>query len=361
MIYDNGAYTSLSLLAMSNDIAQNARELFFESNLNLQHSRSFNLPYENSDAYIKSFQATLSKRAADDYVASATHANGWIQASVDAMNAIFAQVQLAKTNAETGMGAEQDSESRLALSTGVSNIMDQLMSLGNTVHEDSFIFGGYVTNKQTFEKGENSVTNIITDNGLASSLMASATYSDLDEFDSGKYKLKVNFVGNIVHFRLQDSNGRYVHLDSNSSDEGGDGGNRVGTELVAEYKPGKLINLGRGLTFKLPKNKGSNMQYNFRYNKGQTLSYNGDDNDMYSALSENSRVAIARNGRDLFLNNYRTLTSSSSFFENGAFAEMTSQILHLDDTSQIDSNVFKVHGRDHDGFAAGAAKVFSPG
>ena len=148
-----------------------------------------------------------------------------------------------------------DEESRKALAQDVLSLYNQIMDIANASYNGRYIFGGYQTGTPPFTGGTNSVTNVITKNvngeHLAGDAVTKDVFSDMTELKSGKYTAKVTVKDGIAKLQLYDEKGNVVILDSNGSDESGGLGNKSAVSMSFEYEAGKVINTGRGISFKM--------------------------------------------------------------------------------------------------------------
>ena len=146
----------------------------------------------------------------------------------------------------------------------------------------------------------------------------------MTELKSGKYTAKVTVKDGIAKLQLYDEKGNVVILDSNGSDESGGLGNKSAVSMSFEYEAGKVINTGRGISFKMPEdlNNPTSIVMEFDYKSGSEITYQGDNGYIYTQIGYSQDIAVNMPGSNIFTQSGMVLQGSAFNTVNGMSATL---------------------------------------
>ena len=323
--------------------------------------RSLLNPEDNASAYIAAFSV---QRMIDDlkqFTANGQSASKWLTDADNALQGAMDLVSQAKN--EYAIGGNSDSnnaESREAMADKVLEIYDTLMDIANSTSTGQYLFSGFNTATKPFQSGGNLVSAVTSLSRNGGEVASKSVFSDLPELKSGKYTARITVTNGVGTMTLIDDAGNKMLLDSNGSDESGKKGNGSANELTFEYKPGAIINTGRGISIKMPDSDQSAVNLQFTYKAGSEMNYSGDMGTILTQIGYNQDVAINVSGGNIFTQSYKTLTGTKLNTVNGLAATLSSYFSQLDKASANMGDSIKISGADHMGNPVGAAKVLSP-
>lgn len=249
-------------------------------------------PWEDSSKYVGAYNVQNMIDELTQFSENAGSASNWLNnTNAELQELVEALKQARDDYAIAGASDSYDEESRKALAQDVLSLYNQIMDIANASYNGRYIFGGYQTGTPPFTGGTNSVTNVITKNvngeHLAGDAVTKDVFSDMTELKSGKYTAKVTVKDGIAKLQLYDEKGNVVILDSNGSDESGGLGNKSAVSMSFEYEAGKVINTGRGISFKMPEdlNNPTSIVMEFDYKSGSEITYQGDNGYIYTQIA----------------------------------------------------------------------------
>ncbi len=260
-----------------------------------------------------------------------------------------------------GLNDSQDATSRKALAGDVKNILDSMVDVGNANYMGRYIFAGYETQTKPFASEAREISSVSSDqNGF--DVVVRKAFGDLTEPKEGEYKVKINkYSDSTVKVTVEDANGRKLFLDSNGSDETATNkGNFSSTELIAEYKPGSVINTGLGFGVKLPNEELSFIKdatIDFRFKPGNDIRYKGDDGHINTKIGYAQDVTLNMTGREVFMETRRFLEGTRFNTVNGLPVTPTTKFSQIDGADSIISDSIQINGTDHNGIRVGTARL----
>ena len=185
----------------------------------------------------------------------------------------------------------------------------------------------------------------------------------MTELQSGKYTAKITVDNNtgIAKLQLYDEKGNVVIMDSNGSDEAGGSGNKSSVSMSFEYEPGKVINTGRGMSFKMPEDleNPTSIVMEFDYKSGSEITYQGDNGYIYTQIGYSQDIAINMPGSNIFTQSSLILQGSAFNTVNGMAATLNSLFSSLDNTNISIGDSIEIAGTDHNGNKVGIASLVS--
>lgn len=323
-------------------------------------------PWEDTSKYVGSYNVQNMIDELTQFSENANSASNWLKNTEAELQELVEALKKARDDyAIAGASDSYDEESRKALAQDVLSLYNQIMDIANASYNGRYIFGGYQTGKPPFAGGTNEVTNVITRNENGENLSGDAitkdVFSDMTELKSGKYTAKVTVVDGIAKLQLYDEKGGLVIMDSNSSDESGGTGNKSSVSLSFEYEPGKVINTGRGISFKMPEDleNPTSIVMEFDYKSGSEITYQGDNGYIYTQIGYNQDIAVNMPGSNIFTQSSLILQGSSFNKINGLPATINSLFSSLDGTNIGIGDSIEIAGTDHNGNKVGVASLVS--
>lgn len=258
-----------------------------------------------------------------------------------------------------GLNDSQDATSRKALAGDVKNILDSMVDVGNAKYMGRYIFGGYETQTQPFASGEREISAVSSSVDGFDAVVKKA-YGDMVEPKEGEYRAVVEKQSDSrLKITVEDENGKRLFLDSNGSDETGtDQGNLSSTEIITEYRPGKVVDTGLGFGIKLPESFTENrVEIDFQYKPGNDIQYHGDDGHINTKISYAQDVSINLTGKEVFMETNRMLEGTRFNTVNNLPITPTTKFSQIDGANVMESDSIEINGTDHNGLKVGVAKI----
>lgn len=325
-------------------------------------------PWEDTSKYVGAYNVQNMIDELTQFSENANSASNWLNNTNAELQELLEALKKARDDyAIAGASDSYDEESRKALAQDVLSLYNQIMDIANASYNGRYIFGGFQTEKPPFTGGTNSVTNVVTKNENGENLSGDAivkdVFSDMTELKSGKYtaKIVVNNNTGIAKLQLYDEKGNVVIMDSNGSDEAGGSGNKSAVSMTFEYEPGKVINTGRGISFKLPDDleNPTSIVMEFDYKSGSEITYQGDNGYIYTQIGYSQDIAVNMPGSNIFTQSSLILQGSAFNTVNGMAATINSLFSNLDNTNISIGDSIEIAGTDHNGNKVGIASLVS--
>lgn len=325
-------------------------------------------PWEDTSKYVGAYNVLNMIDELTQFSENANSASNWLNNTNAELQELLEALKKARDDyAIAGASDSYDEESRKALAQDVLSLYNQIMDIANASYNGRYIFGGFQTEKPPFTGGTNSVTNVVTKNENGENLSGDAivkdVFSDMTELKSGKYtaKIVVNNNTGIAKLQLYDEKGNVVIMDSNGSDEAGGSGNKSAVSMTFEYEPGKVINTGRGISFKLPDDleNRTSIVMEFDYKSGSEITYQGDNGYIYTQIGYSQDIAVNMPGSNIFTQSSLILQGSAFNTVNGMAATINSLFSNLDNTNISIGDSIEIAGTDHNGNKVGIASLVS--
>ena len=325
-------------------------------------------PWEDTSKYVGAYNVLNMIDELTQFSENANSASNWLNNTNAELQELLEALKKARDDyAIAGASDSYDEESRKALAQDVLSLYNQIMDIANASYNGRYIFGGFQTEKPPFTGGTNSVTNVITKNENGENLSGDAivkdVFSDMTELKSGKYTAKMVVDNNtgIAKLQLYDEKGNVVIMDSNGSDEAGGSGNKSAVSMTFEYEPGKVINTGRGISFKLPDDleNPTSIVMEFDYKSGSEITYQGDNGYIYTQIGYSQDIAVNMPGSNIFTQSSLILQGSAFNTVNGMAATINSLFSNLDNTNISIGDSIEIAGTDHNGNKVGIASLVS--
>lgn len=323
-------------------------------------------PWEDTSKYVGAYNVQNMIDELAQFSENASSASNWLNnTNVELQELIEALKKARDDYAIAGASDSYDEESRKALAQDVLSLYNQIMDIANASYNGRYIFGGFQTGKPPFSGGTNSVTNVITKNENGENLSGDAivkdVFSDMTELKSGKYTAKMVVKDGIAKLQLYDEKGNVEIMDSNGSDEAGGSGNKSAVSMTFEYEPGKVINTGRGISFKLPDDleNPTSIVMEFDYKSGSEITYQGDNGYIYTQIGYSQDIAVNMPGSNIFTQLGMVLQGSAFNTVNGMPATINSLFSNLDNTNISIGDSIEIAGTDHNGNKVGIASLVS--
>lgn len=323
-------------------------------------------PWEDTSKYIGAYNVQNMIDELTQFSENANSASNWLNNTDAELQELIEALKKARDDyAIAGASDSYDEESRKALAQDVLSLYNQIMDIANANYNGRYIFGGYQTGKPPFAGGTNGVTNVITKNQNGENVSGDAipkdVFSDMTELKSGRYTAKVTVVDGIAKLQLYDDKGNLMIMDSNGSDESGGNGNQSNVSLSFEYEPGKVINTGRGISFKMPDDleNPTSIVMEFDYKSGSEITYQGDNGYIYTQIGYNQDIAVNMPGSNIFTQSSLILQGSAFNKVNGLPATINSLFSSLDGTNISIGDSIEIAGTDHNGNKIGTASLVS--
>lgn len=325
-------------------------------------------PWEDTSKYVGAYNVQNMIDELTQFSENANSASNWLNNTNAELQELLEALKKARDDyAIAGASDSYDEESRKALAQDVLSLYNQIMDIANASYNGRYIFGGFQTEKPPFTGGTNSVTNVVTKNENGENLSGDAivkdVFSDMTELTSGKYTAKMVVDNNtgIAKLQLYDEKGNVVIMDSNGSDEAGGSGNKSAVSMTFEYEPGKVINTGRGISFKLPDDleNPTSIVMEFDYKSGSEITYQGDNGYIYTQIGYSQDIAVNMPGSSIFTQSSLVLQGSAFNTVNGMAATINSLFSNLDNTNISIGDSIEIAGTDHNGNKVGIASLVS--
>ena len=325
-------------------------------------------PWENTSKYVGAYNVQNMIDELTQFSENANSASNWLNNTDAELQELLEALKQARDDyAIAGASDSYDEESRKALAQDVLSLYNQIMDIANASYNGRYIFGGFQTGTPPFTGGTSSVTNVITKNENGENLSGDAitkdVFSDMTELQSGKYTAKITVDNNtgIAKLQLYDEKGNVVIMDSNGSDEAGGSGNKSSVSMSFEYEPGKVINTGRGISFKMPEDleNPTSIVMEFDYKSGSEITYQGDNGYIYTQIGYSQDIAINMPGSNIFTQSSLILQGSAFNTVNGMAATLNSLFSSLDNTNISIGDSIEIAGTDHNGNKVGIASLVS--
>lgn len=326
-------------------------------------------PWEDTSKYVGAYNVQNMIDEITQFSENANSASNWLNNTNAELQELLEALKKARDDyAIAGASDSYDEESRKALAQDVLSLYNQIMDIANASYNGRYIFGGFKTETPPFSGGTNSVTNVVTKNENGENLSGDAivkdVFSDMTELKSGKYTAKMVVDNNtgIAKLQLYDEKGNVVIMDSNGSDEAGGSGNKSAVSMTFEYQPGKVINTGRGISFKMPEdldNPTSSIVMEFDYKSGSEITYQGDNGYIYTQIGYSQDIAVNMPGSNIFTQSSLVLQGSAFNTVNGMAATINSLFSNLDNTNISIGDSIEIAGTDHNGNKVGIASLVS--
>ena len=324
-------------------------------------------PWEDTSKYVGAYNVQNMIDEITQFSENANSASNWLNnTNAELQELIEALKQARDDYAIAGASDSYDEESRKALAQDVQSLYNQIMDIANASYNGRYIFGGFKTETPPFSGGTNSVTNVITKNvngeNLSGDVIVKDIFSDMTELKSDTYTAKIVINDGIAKLQLYDGKGNVVIMDSNGSDEAGGSGNKSAVSMTFEYQPGKVINTGRGISFKMPEdldNPTSSIVMEFDYKSGSEITYQGDNGYIYTQIGYSQDIAVNMPGSNIFTQSSLVLQGSAFNTVNGMAATINSLFSNLDNTNISIGDSIEIAGTDHNGNKVGIASLVS--
>lgn len=325
-------------------------------------------PWEDTSKYVGAYNVQNMIDELTQFSENANSASNWLNNTNAELQELLEALKKARDDyAIAGASDSYDEESRKALAQDVLSLYNQIMDIANASYNGRYIFGGFQTEKPPFTGGTNSVTNVVTKNENGENLSGDAivkdVFSDMTELKSGKYTAKMVVDNNtgIAKLQLYDEKGNVVIMDSNGSDEAGGSGNKSAVSMTFEYESGKVINTGRGISFKLPDDleNPTSIVMEFDYKSGSEITYQGDNGYIYTQIGYSQDIAVNMPGSNIFTQSSLILQGSAFNTVNGMAATINSLFSNLDNTNISIGDSIEIAGTDHNGNKVGIASLVS--
>lgn len=325
-------------------------------------------PWEDTSKYVGAYNVQNMIDELTQFSENANSASNWLNNTNAELQELLEALKKARDDyAIAGASDSYDEESRKALAQDVLSLYNQIMDIANASYNGRYIFGGFQTGTPPFTGGTSSVTNVITKNENGENLSGDAVtkdvFSDMTELQSGSYTAKITVDNNtgIAKLQLYDEKGNVVIMDSNGSDEAGGSGNKSSVSMSFEYEPGKVINTGRGISFKMPEDleNPTSIVMEFDYKSGSEITYQGDNGYIYTQIGYSQDIAINMPGSNIFTQSSLVLQGSAFNTVNGMAATLNSLFSSLDNTNISIGDSIEISGTDHNGNKVGIASLVS--
>lgn len=323
-------------------------------------------PWEDTSKYVGAYNVQNMIDELTQFSENANSASNWLNNTDAELQELIEALKKARDDyAIAGASDSYDEESRKALAQDVLSLYNQIMDIANANYNGRYIFGGYQTGTPPFAGGTNGVSNVITKNqngeNVSGDAIAKDVFSDMTELKSGRYTAKVTVVDGIAKLQLYDDKGNLMIMDSNGSDESGGNGNKANVSLSFEYEPGKVINTGRGISFKMPDDleNPTSIVMEFDYKSGSEITYLGDNGSIFTQIGYNQDIAVNMPGSSIFTQSSLILQGSAFNKVNGLPATINSLFSSLDGTNISIGDSIEIAGTDHNGNKVGTASLVS--
>ncbi|ADU66690.1 hypothetical protein Selin_1963 [Desulfurispirillum indicum S5] len=301
------------------------------------------------------------------YQRNISNAQTWLNLSDGSLQSMSSILQMAKNNyALAGASDSMSPDARKALANDVEAMRNELISLGNTKHLDRYIFGGYQTRDEPFQERKQEIEIIRQGSYIGTAgagLYTKGVFSDLPELPKGDYEILISYDENskVATVSMTDSQGRAVSLDSNGSDNSGNGKmNNLTTVSRYQVNPGDFIDTGRGVAIEIPKGFTGGQRIQFSYSPGDSLSYLGDDGLMKAQVGVNDQVNLNVPGNNIFSQTAKQIETTFVNFANGAPIKNITLFKDIDNANVQKGDTISFNGFDHSGNRIGAARIMSP-
>lgn len=332
-----------------------------QAGLRVVNKRNLLSPEQNPSQYVGAYNIQRMIDELTQFTNNANNASSWLKNTDKEVTSIIELLKKAKSDlAIGGTSSESDADSRKALAGQAAQLYNSLMDIANSSYLGRYIFGGHQTQNKPFPDGVNQVTGVTSTIGNGGEVDVKAVFGDLPELANGKYKAQVSVSNGIATLKVLDEKGNPVILDSNGSDQSGTKGNNSVTELTFEYKPGAVINTGRGISIKMPDSPQSAVELSFNYKAGSEVNYMGDSGSIFSQIGYNQDIAMNITGNNIFTQTYKTLQGSRFNTVGGMAATLSTYFSSLDKANSSIGDSITISGTDHNGNKVGAATIISP-
>ena len=325
-------------------------------------------PWEDTSKYVGAYNVQNMIDELTQFSENANSASNWLNNTDAELQELVEALKQARDDyAIAGASDTYDEESRKALAQDVLSLYNQIMDIANASYNGRYIFGGFQTGTKPFTGGTSAVTNVITKNENGENLSGDAitkdVFSDMTELSSGRYTAKITVNNNtgIAKLQLYDEKGNVVIMDSNGSDESGGTGNKSSVSMTFEYEPGKVINTGRGMSFKMPDDleNPTSIVMEFDYKSGSEITYQGDNGYIYTQIGYSQDIAVNMPGSNIFTQSSLVLQGSAFNTVNGMAATLNTLFSNMDNTNISIGDSIKISGTDHNGNKVGTASLIS--
>ena len=325
-------------------------------------------PWEDTSKYVGAYDVQNMIDELTQFSENANSASNWLNnTDAELQELVDALKQARDDYAIAGASDTYDEESRKALAQDVLSLYNQIMDIANASYNGRYIFGGFQTGTKPFTGGTSAVTNVITKNENGENLSGDAitkdVFSDMTELSSGRYTAKITVNNNtgIAKLQLYDEKGNVMIMDSNGSDESGGTGNKSSVSMTFEYEPGKVINTGRGMSFKMPDDleNPTSIVMEFDYKSGSEITYQGDNGYIYTQIGYSQDIAVNMPGSNIFTQSSLVLQGSAFNTVNGMAATLNTLFSNMDNTNISIGDSIKISGTDHNGNKVGTASLIS--
>lgn len=332
-----------------------------QAGLRVVNKRNLLSPEQSPSQYVGAYNIQRMIDELTQFTSNATNASSWLKNTDKEVTGIIDILKKVKSDlAIGGTSSESDADSRKALAGQAAQLYNSLMDIANSSYLGRYIFGGHQTQSKPFSDGVNQVTGVTSVTGNGGEVDIKSVYGDLPELANGKYTAKVSVSNGIATIKVLDEKGNPVILDSNGSDQSGSKGNNSVTELTFEYKPGAVINTGRGISVKMPDTPENAVELAFTYKAGSEVNYAGDSGSIFSQIGYNQDIAMNITGNNIFTQSYKTLQGTRFNTVGGMAATLSTYFSSLDKANSSIGDSITLSGTDHNGNKIGSATIISP-
>lgn len=340
---------------------ENGLNSLTEASLRVINKRNLLSPEQSPTKYVGAYNLQRMIDELTQFKANAGNASAWLTNTDKEMTNLIDLLKKAKSDlAIAGTSSESDADSRKALAGDAANLYNTLMDIANSSYLGRYIFGGFQTQNKPFSDGVNEVTGVNSVTGTGGDVGSKSVFSDLPELKSGKYTAKVTVTDGIGTLKVFDEKGNPVILDSNGADQSGNKGNNTANEITFEYKPGAVVNTGRGFSVKMPASGATGVELSFNYKAGSEVNYAGDMGSILAQIGYNQDIAMNMPGSSIFTQTYKTLQGTRFNTVGGMAATLGTYFSSLDKSGSSIGDTINVSGTDHNGNKIGAATIISP-
>lgn len=344
-----------------NQFVENGLTSMTEATLRVINKRNLLSPEQSPTKYVGAYNIQRMIDELTQFKANATNASSWLTNTDKEMTNLIELLKKAKSDlAIAGTSSESDADSRKALAGDAAGLFKTLMDVANSSYLGRYIFGGFQTENKPFSDGTNEVTGVNSVTGNGGDVGAKSVFSDLSEFKSGKYTAKVTVADGIGTLKIFDEKGNPVILDSNGADQSGSKGNNTATEITFEYKPGAVVNTGRGISIKMPAGAAIGTEMSFNYKAGSEVNYEGDMGSILAQIGYNQDIAMNMPGSSIFTQTFKTLQGTRFNTIGGMAATLGTLFSALDKSGSSLGDSINVSGTDYNGRKVGSATILSP-
>lgn len=285
-----------------------------------------------------------------DNIDSAYNWLSYTDTSLTEIDEIMVQI---KELALNGANEHHSETSRAALAEEINEKLEQVRKLANYNYAGRYIFGGYETQKEPFEAGNNNIQNIDKLPIQIKNLNTAERFADLPELEDGDYYINLNSDGENIFMQLTDERGRIIQIDGDGINKSGISSNTMSNSVIIGNASEKVFDTGRGFAIEFSdfiEKTANPISFKVRYEAGNNYVYQGDSEIINYEISNYEKVQTNITGDRVFGGETKEIKFTANLKnKNGGPVTKGTFLSDIADTTFNVKDKISITGYTHDG------------